>query len=83
MKGNLEMTEPVRLWSGENGSRAAHDWAARPRPPAEAPSPEQAPSRRTAGDARPACHRAEGCAQAQPGRSPPRCSWGAAWWWAT
>ena len=53
MKGNVEMTDPVRLWSGENGSRAAHDWAARPRPPAEAPSPEQAPSPGQAGDARP------------------------------
>ena len=53
MKGNLEMTEPVRLWSGENGSRAAHDWAARPRPPAGAPSPEQEPSPGKAGDAQP------------------------------
>ncbi len=37
------MTEPVRLWSGRNGSRAAHDWAAPPRPPAQPPSPEELP----------------------------------------
>jgi hypothetical protein len=28
MKGDTDMTEPVRLWSGENGRRAAHEWAA-------------------------------------------------------
>jgi putative serine protease PepD len=53
MKGHQEMTEPVRLWSGENGGRAAHDWAAPPRPPAEAPSPEQAPAPENASRARP------------------------------
>ncbi len=44
MKGDLDMTEPVRLWSGTNGSRAAHDWAAPPRPPAVTPAPEEAPA---------------------------------------
>jgi S1-C subfamily serine protease len=43
MKGDTEMTEPVRLWSGENGRRAAHEWAA-PRPAAEPPAPEQPPA---------------------------------------
>jgi putative serine protease PepD len=37
------MTEPVGLWSGRNGSRAAHDWAAPPRPPAEGPAPQAPP----------------------------------------
>jgi putative serine protease PepD len=41
MKGDLDMTEPVRLWSGTNGARAAHDWAAPPRTPATAPTPEE------------------------------------------
>jgi putative serine protease PepD len=39
MKGDTQMTEPVRLWSGENGRRAAHEWAA-PRRPLEPPAPE-------------------------------------------
>ena len=37
------MTEPVRLWSGENGRRAAHEWAAPPRRPAEPSRPAEAP----------------------------------------
>jgi putative serine protease PepD len=44
MKGDREMTEPVRLWSGEHGRRATHDWAAPPRRTAEAPSPQDAPA---------------------------------------
>jgi putative serine protease PepD len=40
MKGGTEMPEPARLWSGENGRRAAHEWAAPPRPRAAAPAPE-------------------------------------------
>jgi putative serine protease PepD len=55
MKGDLDMTEPVRLWSGRNGSRAAHEWAAPPRPPAESPVPDEAPQAngtRRAGPAR-------------------------------
>ena len=47
------MTEPVGLWSGRNGSRAAHDWAAPPRPRAEAPAPE-APAPEQPSDPRPA-----------------------------
>ena len=39
------MTEPVRLWSGENGRRAAHDWAAPRRPQVELPAPEPAPGK--------------------------------------
>ena len=39
MKGDTDMTEPVRLWSGENGRRAAHEWAA-PTRPVEAPAPQ-------------------------------------------
>jgi putative serine protease PepD len=39
MKGDTEMTEPVRLWSGENGRRAAHEWAA-PRRPTGPPAPQ-------------------------------------------
>jgi putative serine protease PepD len=53
MKGDLDMTEPVGLWSGRNGSRAAHDWAAPPRPRAEAPAPE-APAPDQPSDPRPA-----------------------------
>jgi putative serine protease PepD len=53
MKGDTEMTEPVRLWSGENGRRAAHEWAA-PRPaPVEPSPPEQAPASGEGGGARP------------------------------
>jgi putative serine protease PepD len=52
MKGDLDMTEPVGLWSGRNGSRAAHDWAAPPRPRAEAPTPE-APAPEQPSDPRP------------------------------
>jgi putative serine protease PepD len=50
MKGDREMPESTRLWSGENGRRAAHEWAAPPRRPfararpATDPAPE--PSRR-------------------------------------
>ena len=44
MKGDTDMTEPVRLWSGENGRRAAHDWATPRRPPVERPAPERAPA---------------------------------------
>jgi putative serine protease PepD len=43
VKGDKKMTEPVRLWSGDNGRRAAHDWAAPRRPvapPAAEPPPE-------------------------------------------
>ncbi len=47
------MTEPVGLWSGRNGSRAAHDWAAPPRPRAEVPAPE-APAPEQPSDPRPA-----------------------------
>jgi len=43
MKGDLEMTEPARLWTGENGSRAAHDWAAPRAPIAEPRAPETPP----------------------------------------
>jgi putative serine protease PepD len=52
------MTEPVRLWSGENGRRAAHEWAA-PRRAAEWPVPEQppAPAERNAGAEPPAAGR--------------------------
>ena len=42
MKGDTDMTEPVRLWSGENGRRAAHDWAAPTRPQVERPAPKEA-----------------------------------------
>ncbi len=31
------MPESTRLWSGQNGRRATHEWAAPPRPPAERP----------------------------------------------
>jgi putative serine protease PepD len=34
MKGDGEMRDSARLWSGENGHRAAHEWAAPPRKPA-------------------------------------------------
>jgi putative serine protease PepD len=50
MKGDREMPESTRLWSGENGRRAAHEWAVPPRRPvararpATDPAPE--PSRR-------------------------------------
>jgi putative serine protease PepD len=44
MKGDTDMTEPVRLWSGKNGSRAAHDWATPPRPPAAPPVTDAAPT---------------------------------------
>ena len=37
------MTEPVRLWSGENGRRAAHEWAAPRRPQLDSPAPQDAP----------------------------------------
>ena len=48
MKGDREMPESTRLWSGENGRRAAHEWAAPRRPvarahPAAAPAPERPP----------------------------------------
>jgi putative serine protease PepD len=49
MKGDREMPESTRLWSGENGRRAAHEWAApprRPAPRAHAPAdPAPEPSR--------------------------------------
>jgi putative serine protease PepD len=44
MRGDTDMTEPTRLWSGENGRRAAHEWAAPRRRPAEAPMREEAPA---------------------------------------
>ncbi len=47
------MTEPVRLWSGENGRRAAHDWAAPRRPQVELPAPEPAPAPGEGGSSRP------------------------------
>jgi putative serine protease PepD len=47
------MTEPVRLWSGENGRRAAHDWAAPRRPQVERPAPEGAPAPGGKGSSRP------------------------------
>jgi putative serine protease PepD len=47
------MTEPVRLWSGENGRRAAHDWAAPRRPQVERPSPDGAPAPGGKGSPRP------------------------------
>ena len=47
------MPESTRLWSGENGRRAAHEWAAPPRRraprPAAPPAPEPARSRRWTG----------------------------------
>ena len=71
------MTEPVRLWSGENGRRAAHDWAAPRRPQVEPPAPERPrPGRAARGRPR---SRAGGCGRAQPGRWPPPCSWLAEW----
>jgi putative serine protease PepD len=53
MKGDTDMTEPVRLWSGENGRRAAHDWAAPPRPRVEPPAPEEPPAPGEGGSAQP------------------------------
>jgi putative serine protease PepD len=53
MKGDTEMTEPVRLWSGENGRGAAHEWAAPRRRPAEPPAPEEAPAAGGASRTRP------------------------------
>jgi putative serine protease PepD len=53
MKGETDMTEPVRLWSGENGRRAAHDWATPRRPPVERPAPERAPAPEEGGNSRP------------------------------
>jgi putative serine protease PepD len=46
MKGETDMTEPVRLWSGNNGQRATRDWAAPPRSAGERP-----PAGERAGDA--------------------------------
>jgi putative serine protease PepD len=58
MKGDPEMTEPVRLWSGENGRRAAHEWAAPRRTPAEAASPpEEAASEGSEGSRKDAASR--------------------------
>ena len=37
------MTEPARLWTGENGSRAAHEWAAPRTPLVEPRAPQPAP----------------------------------------
>ena len=52
------MTEPVRLWSGENGRRAAHEWAAPRRTPAEAASPpEEAASEGSEGSRKDAASR--------------------------
>ena len=53
MRGDTDMTEPVRLWSGENGRRAAHEWAAPRRRGPEAPSPEEAPASADESGARP------------------------------
>jgi len=53
MRGDTDMTEPVRLWSGENGRRAAHEWAAPSRRGSEAPSPEEAPASADESGARP------------------------------
>jgi putative serine protease PepD len=53
MKGDTDMTEPVRLWSGENGRRAAHDWAAPRRPQVELPAPEAVPAPGNGGSSRP------------------------------
>jgi hypothetical protein len=81
MKGDTDMTEPVRLWSGENGRRAAHDWAAPRRPQLEPPAPEQAPAPGMgAARGRPRSL-AGGCGRARPARWPPPCSWLAAWRW--
>jgi putative serine protease PepD len=44
MRGENEMTEPVRLWSGENGRRAAHEWAAPRRPQLEPPASHEPPA---------------------------------------
>jgi putative serine protease PepD len=45
------MSDRTRLWSGENGRRATHEWAAPPRRPVERPRPqpaaEPAPGRRS------------------------------------
>jgi S1-C subfamily serine protease len=39
MKGDSEMPDTERLWSGEHGRRAAHEWAAPPRRPARPARP--------------------------------------------
>jgi putative serine protease PepD len=44
MKGDHEMPERTRLWSGENGRRAAHEWAAPPRRPAPRAQPAADPA---------------------------------------
>jgi putative serine protease PepD len=43
MKGDHEMSGSTRLWSGENGRRATHEWAAPPRRPAPRPAARPAP----------------------------------------
>ena len=47
MRGNQETPRSTRLWSGEHGRRAAHEWAAPPRrAPERTPEPPPEPPRR-------------------------------------
>ena len=78
VRGDTDDDRAGRLWSGENGRRAAHEWAA-PRRPARG---ARAAAARPAGAgrrSRPSAALAGGCGPARPGRWSPPCSWAAAW----
>ena len=71
MKGDREMSDNRRLWSGQHHRRATHDWAAPPRRPAEP---------RAHAEPEPAARAAPGAAGAAAAHGHRRARWPAHSW---